>query len=50
MATLVIHTKPAQQLNRPTMIERFAQRFYTSRLNTACREIERRSFYRQGSI
>lgn len=50
MATLLIRTKTptAQTPTRPTFIERLARRFYTSRMNAAIREIERRPFDRNG--
>jgi hypothetical protein len=43
MATLTIRTKTATEFDQPNLIERFARRFYVARMNSAIREIERRS-------
>ena len=44
MVTLTIRTKTANALVQPSLIERFARRFYAARMNAAIREIERRPF------
>ena len=50
MATLTIRTKTDNAMDQPSLIERFARRFYAARMNSAIREIERRPFLRSDRL